>query len=155
MKAKNLLPLLFLALALFVNTQTIQAQTKEETVAWIKEKFEKYYPYSLVNYQVLQHTVKLSPCEIIIYGELLDKGSSGEGNSYIIHLPINSKVIVEDDNGNIRVVPDKNVDLVFHEKNDMYYGGYLLMNVRENNLAERMQKALSHLATFCDNKEAF
>ena len=52
-----------LAVILFMATATTnhaQAQTKEETIAWIKEKLEKHKSFELEKCEV----VNISPCEI-------------------------------------------------------------------------------------------
>ncbi|ERJ60657.1 hypothetical protein M472_18020 [Sphingobacterium paucimobilis HER1398] len=63
-----------MALVLVVLVSLGQAQTKEETITWIKEKFEKYHEiqgYTKANYKSsydeLTYSLVITPCNIELH----------------------------------------------------------------------------------------
>ena len=123
----------------FVNLS--QAQTKEETIAWIKEKIEKY---AFMETEV----IKINECEIVIKRYLL------EGRKDLwdeITLPTNP-VSIGGQNLNFK----SNVVKYFEgDTKKVKYEDkvFLLLDFsREDDLGIRFLKAFQHLNTFCEKK---
>lgn len=155
------------ALCLFVGafTQNSHAQTKEETIAWIKEKMEKYSDKNSESYNV-----KVTPCQITYTSIRKDIYNRRYTNAYVlteISFPTTSFISVKETAGFIEI--DFDIEAV-EVKLYVKYGTlqeYILdytnrtnsvdfIKNAESNLVERMEKALKHLATFCvQKKEAF
>ncbi|OFM81178.1 hypothetical protein [Weeksella sp. HMSC059D05] len=164
--------LLILCVLGFANLS--QAQTKEETIAWIKEKFEKYHKiqgYTKENYDgsydELTYSLVITPCRIELrYGVKEDKYEINRTTTYgyiteISFNPNASKWGISDDDV---VIAEK--DVVLYDYKHFFskttQKGYVNLipdfdYKEEANLAERMAKALNHLATFCEEtkNEAF
>ncbi len=145
------------------STQHTQAQTKEETIAWIKEKFEKYFDrYGEFSYSNEGAKLSVTPCTIHIeyYNrwhhvdkpntrafesfpppEVLSVGLNDKGNRVIIKLASASGKsyhwFYTDRSDNARSPSTQEIHFINGEAN----------------LAERMEKALKHLATFCETKK--
>lgn len=144
------------------STQHTQAQTKEETIAWIKEKFEKYFDsYGEFSYSKEGAKLIVTPCNIHIeyYNnwsgvdknyrafesfpppEVLSVGLNDKGDRVIIKLASASGKsyhwFYTDRSDNARSPITQEIDFINGEAN----------------LAERMEKALKHLATFCETKK--
>lgn len=125
-------------------TSRSQAQTQEETEAWIKEKLEKF---AFIENEV----IKINECEIVIKSYLL-KGRKDIWNE--ITLPTNPVGVSSYDlHFKSKVV--KNFE---SDTNKVEYRNVVpLMNFsREDDLGKRFLKAVQHLNTFFEKKnEAF
>ena len=138
------------------SSQQTQAQTKEETIAWIKEKLEKSTVFetgsTLGTWS--NFTIKnIEPCSIVI--EYKYTSPKGEVSDYVQTLPTNNVNI--DEVGRLiytsEVVLDKNIS---KGKNSFVSKSEFGIVKNEPDLRNRFLKALNHLATFCvEKKEAF
>ncbi|OFM81179.1 hypothetical protein [Weeksella sp. HMSC059D05] len=118
-----------------------QAQTKEETIAWIKEKIEKY---AFMESEV----IKINECEIVIKRYLV-KGRKDLWDE--ITLPTNPVSY-----GGYNLNFKSNVVKYFEgDTKKVKYEDYIHSFVdfsREDDLGVRFLKALQHLNTFCEKK---
>lgn len=135
--------ILFLMVSFFFVgiSHTAQAQTKEETEAWIIEKLKRW--------NHINTKVEFTSCALII--EHVDPRSNKINAATGIDLRIGATWSV-DENGVIA-----NADVV--DRAGEGEGRYrsLSLTEAEPNLRERMAKALNHLTTFCNQgkNEAF
>ena len=125
-------------------TQTAQAQTKEETIAWIKEKLEKYGNWNPSDtYKITD--VKVSPCRISwTYME------NAKAEIYCSFNPssVKSWKVAESKE---KIMADSKAILWNLEYNgSSWMSENLYIANGEANIHERMIKALLHLATFCE-----
>ncbi|MBC7507740.1 MAG: hypothetical protein H7320_03185 [Ferruginibacter sp.] len=136
---------LIIILCLFVSvTNHAQAQTKEETITWLKEKLMKYmYHYANVKGSI---DVNLSECHINITYRWDSKD-----RWYAI--PTN-EVIIDGAGFHMKIAGIKDGE---GSKVGFTYGTENIeIKKGEENLFERLQKAIDHLATFCPKtKETF
>lgn len=158
---------LLLILCVLGFTNLSQAQTKEETIASIKEKFEKYHKiqgYTKENYECsydeLTYLCVIKPCNIELHYGVKRKENAREG---IRTLGSMTKISFNPSRSKWGV---NNTDVVIAEKNIVlyHYEHFFTRTIqreyfnqipdfdysKEANLAERMAKALNHLATFCE-----
>jgi hypothetical protein len=136
--------------ALLLPALVSHAQTKEETIEWLKEKLGSYIenPYKEnYSYRNLK-LVSINECEIVISFE---EKYSGNYWPWCFTLPTTGFKI--DGSGEIKY---DNKVVRWDEKlfsNHLYQ---VRIASREENIYERIQKAINHLATFCPKKtEAF
>lgn len=151
--------LLFI-LTLFISASSF-AQTKEETIAWIKEKLEKYAKLDGLNEKIT--VIKVDECEIVLRSDYR-MAIYGDKKLYTIsEMPITSFKEIKEygaasgfNEGELIFT----ADVVKHS----YYDGssgyknksFFHIRNREENIYARMEKAIKHLATFCPKKkEAF
>jgi hypothetical protein len=141
--------LLLLALACASNSV---GQTKEETITWLKEKLGQYMEgHSLVEDIRL---VYINECEMT-FTYVVNFGTAGIQNRKLI-MPINLNFIFSPD-GELYftsdVVQDINTDKGWVSK---FRKSTLKLANREADIRDRVEKALKHLATFCEKrKETF
>lgn len=163
MKTKTTILLTFFMLFSMVSF----GQTKEETIAWIKQKFELYYLNS--NNGII---VTVTPCTFTM------KYKVDFGHSYgtrTITFPVTNITFETSDNGiSIKFIPNtvQQIDELTQKINsewsrsknlkigdkfvDKLYVDSIFLRNKENDLGNRMEKALKHLATFCNKpKETF
>ena len=131
--------LLILCVLGFANLS--QAQTKEETIKWIKEKLEKY---AFMENEV----IKINECEIVIkrFVEGTNKNLWDEitlptnpVSFSTFHFYFNSHIV-------------KYLSSDTKKKDYKNSVDYVMNFSREDNLGERFLKALQHLNTFCEKK---
>ncbi|WP_333624575.1 hypothetical protein [Sphingobacterium siyangense] len=143
-----------ICLLLFLIAQQSQAQTKEETIKWIKEKLEKYN-VDVVKKNFKMESISITPCNIELYvsyyNELYEK------IVYTTHSFPTNPISFDDLNiwfkSNV-VRYEINVDADGDGKNDVHFVKHVpFIGDKENNLCERMAKALQHLNTFCEKKK--
>lgn len=165
---KHLITFICLGMLSIAGTQNVQAQTKEETIAWIKEKLSKslvggylsYRSSGIMNSESKVTDVKLesiNECEFVVSYKAF-------GESRKVYYPTSIKSIdFYSGDGyttgylfKYSAQVARNVNLVSNEE---YYSSHpwgIEIAEREENLRERLEKALKHLATFCPKKkEAF
>jgi len=122
-----------------------QAQTKEETIAWIKEKLEKYGGWNEIISTATFINVNVSPCKISFTqtNSKVEETRKSFNPSHAKSWSIYGNAITAD--ANIIDLGDGRAVNNFFLKNG------------ESNIHERMTKALLHLATFCEEtkNEAF
>ncbi|MCA6068315.1 hypothetical protein JI747_014075 [Chryseobacterium sp. RG1] len=137
-------------LAIFFGLGIAEAQTKQETMAWIKEKIEKYGSYTNdVNISLYAKVIYINACEISF--KVSWKNWEGDWEKsyafptdnidfvYSYGIKFNADVVHY---SNTYLTQDKAIDKVD-----------VLQFNREANLDERFEKALKHLATFCEKKK--
>ena len=142
---KHLITFICLGMISIAGTQNAQAQTKEETISWVKQKLEKYGGRDNSSYL----NVQVSPCSVNFVATF----NSGNKYNYSFN-PSTAKTWK-----------------VYNEKDGIYADAEIVRweslgaagsihgpSIRngESDIHERMIKALTHLATFCEKKkEAF
>ncbi len=140
---KTTITILSICLFIFAGTQSAQAQTQEETIAWIKEKLEKYGGGYFDSYF---KDVQVSPCKIsYVEGSLSWESyySKSFNPSTVKEWKVNSdKRSIFADTKAIRSV--RNLD------GDVNMRSHIWLINGESDIHERMIKALLYLATFCD-----
>uniref|UniRef100_UPI00404B80C0 hypothetical protein n=1 Tax=Flavobacterium sp. TaxID=239 RepID=UPI00404B80C0 len=116
------------------------AQTKEETITWLKEKLGKYMMES--KFYTTIRLVSIDECKIVF-------SYSFDDTKYIEILPTS---INEINNGHFRY--SSNVASNQREGHELKYDNMsnLQLGYREDKIEERVEKALKHLATFCPKK---
>ena len=148
---------LLLILCLFVSVVNhAQAQTKEETIAWLQEKLQKYVTYSEGNYSE-NLLVSVTDCLITIkYTRMVHsilKGFTNDGEYFTMfptaNLLFDGEIHMKDDVESIRWGND--------DKRYRFINRSIFKIIAgEEKLIERLQKAVDHLATFCPKtKETF
>lgn len=129
----------------------VKAQTKEETISWLKEKLEKYLhsKYNVVDESArMIKSININECTI----NLIIKYES-TGDEFEEVLPTNG-LIINDDN-----FSHQNEMLIFrditHKGEIKYYKVFtnIYLVEGEPDLRTRVKKALDHLATFCPKKK--
>jgi hypothetical protein len=175
---KILLPLLFLLLGSVV----VQAQTKEETIAWLKQKLDNYLVKGAIYYGTYSNikVESLDECELVIsYIENqvhTDDRSPFTKRDRTYHRRIiapisfltqtypyfkyDAKVVkmTEEKHYLIQTIdyPYSKREFTYPQRSDFRDFIALTIDNREENINERVMKAFSHLATFCPKKkEAF
>lgn len=138
-----------IGLFMLAGTQYTQAQTKEETIEWIKEKLEKYGGWGNGAFYT---DVEVNPCYISfvrVFVDLSGKARLSFNPSLIKEWTVGgNKTYIETDAKAIEKYDLKDLDKSFQN--------YFMLQNREPEIHERMIKALLHLATFCEQKkEAF
>ncbi len=137
---------LCLTLFFMAGMQNAQAQTKEETIAWIKEKLEKYGGYT--SGSSVYTNVNVSPCLISYVEKINDK-------IYPAHFNPSKAQWTND--VDFAVIADPKVITKTSVGGTTYQALILHIREGESKLRDRMVKALNHLATFCEEtkNEAF
>jgi hypothetical protein len=156
-------------------------QTKEETISWLKEKFEKCgYMARGGNMECEKLKYKINECSILVTAVITDSRDEIEYGVLSLEFPTTGCKIwgtgdLRDEFRNMhfgvlsyksRVVKDEKIYTKKHKywknetilrdvsafiSNESRYGFYLQKN--EDDILERIQKALDHLATFCPKKK--
>lgn len=131
----------------------VQAQTKEETIAWIKEKLEMHA--GLFDNQTATN-VQVSPCKIYYTINVKLENSDDWYEDYYINLALIKSWTVCETKRSIIADSDytKSIQTITKDGKKNNYPDISIRN-DEPNIHERMIKALLHLATFCGKNEAF
>lgn len=132
---------LFTIFAIFLGLGIAEAQTKEETEAWIKEKLEKY-PLQYKNV-----VTSIDACKINIeeYADV-----NGRVVFFQKHMiPTNPKA---NDDG-IIVFDGRIIETIYQGQKSYGDRINIFNSSREADLDNRMLKALRHLNTFCEKKK--
>ena len=133
-----------LAVILFMATATTnhaQAQTKEETISWLKEKLSKYmYAWDVSNIRL----ESIDECKIVF-------NYTSSYTSWQQILPTSITGI--NDKG--KFLYSASVASTQNQGKEAFFDEDSLLNLeeREENLRARVEKALKHLATFCPKKQ--
>lgn len=143
--------ILFLFLTLICVGKSV-GQTKEETITWLKKKLGQYMEgHSRVEDIRL---VYINECEMT-FTYVVNFGTAGIQNRKLI-MPTNVSGIFSTDGElyfNAEVVQDINTDEGWVS---YYRKSTLKLANREADIRNRVEKALKHLATFCEKrKETF
>ena len=128
---------------------TAQAQTKEETMAWLKEKLEKCGGDDVTKSHFTN--VQVSPCEISYISHSL----LGEANNSFNPADVKMWKFFDDKTG--LIADTEVIKIVYCKSGRTLSDSRLNIRNREGNIHKRMIKALLHLATFCeeDKSETF
>lgn len=167
---------LVLLICLFAAT-AVQAQTKEETISWLKGKLEKCLFNTVRNFGSSASTViqvELTDCEMIIEitAENPDEQTWREGKKFYgkSTIPLSSFYLLKDDEFYRPRASLRSTAVNFRheyytinhegkkiEKNEtLSYSVFVELRLCEENILERITKAVAHLKTFCpQKKEAF
>lgn len=138
---------------LFISATSF-AQTKEETIAWIKEKFEKHSKYR-INEKIT--IVKINECGMIIRSDYTMEIYGENRQSFAIsEIPFTAFLEIKAYDGSAAQL-HFTAEVVKHSYSDGSSGynntSYFEIMNREENLYARMEKAIKHLATFCEKKK--
>ncbi|SFN99233.1 hypothetical protein SAMN05421741_11619 [Paenimyroides ummariense] len=120
-----------------------QAQTKEETISWIKEKIEKYPIYD-------KNIVKsIDPCKITVEEYIVENGKE------YLYLTSNIPTTPIAFQGKMMFFNKEVVEKIYQNLNSIEYSSNAAVfdPEKEPELDKRMLKALIHLNTFCSNKK--
>jgi hypothetical protein len=131
--------------------------TKEETIAWIKEKLVKYLKFKSDNATIAnkEDRIQLNECEFTMtYINENDKYTK-------IIMPTGDFKLGDDSNDRILTKNQTFSIYVIHWGNfsgdPRYVATYFVEHVRlspgEEDLYKKLQKAFDHLATFCPKKK--
>lgn len=128
------------------------AQTKEETIAWIKEKLEKHGGRKSFNHTGNYYNVQVSPCSISF---VIKWDWGGEYN--LVFNPSTAKSWEVTDDKEYIYADAEIIHSVYKKTGERGTSKYLEIKNGEADIHERMIKALLHLATFCEEgkNEAF
>lgn len=155
--------ILTLALLYLSGTKQTQAQTKEETIDWITEKIIKYgLPLGPID----EAGVSVTPCSIVI--PLINVSDGDTITEQKVSFPVTAvSSVVNDKEGQNIIITLKSKSAFYemtaydfnvanHRETGRSDTNEVYITNSEVNLAQRMEKALKHLASFCEQKkEAF
>ena len=149
MKTKHIFISVILATFFFASTSTTQAQSKEETIEWIKRKLERNFNNNSFKYVRVKATVE--PCMIILETYFNDT------DFYRWYIPTGSETYIEKYSDGFHIRGGFKVEEHFPNSKTKFFvnksWSYYKILTKEENLGERMEKAIRHLNTFC--KETF
>jgi len=133
--------------------QPIQAQTKEETISWLKEKIERYKRKYGSGYS-MPTIESMNECELVMK---YNRGSEEKiWASYTVIIPTNGVLIDGDGdlrnrNESIRVVqniiPNGNTSMDYFKRSSIDIAN------GESNLYERIARGFAHLNRYCPVKK--
>lgn len=157
---KTMKKLLFATLFCLLTLFTAQAQTKEETIAWLQEKLQKYayYDNDYRRFLITDFKVEVSECNIkFIYTEKQgydDRHLGDFYNQYRI-IPIDKLEILYDRGEIFTSIKNSLQCIKILSENQLGLTSYTKVKITpgEEDLANRLQKAVDHLATFCPKKK--
>ena len=134
---------------LIAATFSAKAQTKEETISWLKEKLTTSLNIYLNNSQSIE-IISITECELVIRHNM---NFIVEGKVFIQYkIPTSSIIIGYRIKNKFETI--EYVDTWHHEdgKSSTISDSIYLANTEEK-IYERLQKAFDHLATFCPKKK--
>ena len=133
---------LFTLFAIILSIGVANAQTKEETISWLKEKLSKYmYAWDVSNIRL----ESIDECKMVFnythdgtkqYQQILPTEITGINNDD--RFMYSAQVASDQEQGK---------EATFSSSS------YLKLGEREENIKARVEKALKHLATFCPKKQ--
>jgi len=140
----------YLLLFCLITSYAAQAQTKEETITWLQEKIQNYIYFDGPMGEAENITVTVNECFIII-NYMLTTTYSSYPNQYLI-IPT-AGVSLDKEIGMKNGI--ESIRYRTFDNNEQLSNRTLLFFVKssEENLYERLQKAVDHLATFCPKKK--
>lgn len=136
---------LCLAVFFVAGIQNTQAQTKEETIAWIKEKLEsstkiRYCPVGKIKVS------SITECSITVtYQCERYNGLQNESETF----PVKNVEVGDGSTGYLNYPGE----MVINHNGFRSNSTSLYIVETEINLKDRFQKAMNHLATFCEEKK--
>lgn len=138
----HLKSLLFLTFFL-VAIPRVQSQTKEETITWLQEKLTKYLRRSRES-NIENLSIKVETCNVII-------SYSWFSTNYEVEVPNDNTTFSPYVKTKGDRIVTKNLATNEIEYDDNLW--FVLLPEAEEDLNVRVNKALSHLATFCPKKK--
>jgi len=149
---KKSILLILTCLLMLVSAQNTQAQTKEETIDWLKEKIKKTGGFSDDDY--VTKIIRVTPCEISY--EI--KNSKEKVKIVSFPVKVNWETITYKRqhmaNPPMGITSATSADIVQYKSNGkISYSCCATFKNIEENLTERIIKALRHLASFCEKKK--
>lgn len=136
---------LLLITAMLSITSSSYAQTKQEAIDWLKEKLGNYIDSSKPYYYQNVKLIKLNECEITF------EYKNRENETIRLEMPTADVTIDEYGRLTYKVEAVKttyNSGSTYFERSS----NNIKIGLREENIYERIEKALKHLATFCPKK---
>ena len=134
----------------------VKAQTKEETISWLKEKLHNYMYLDDAEFEIQKvndlKILSLNECEIVLTFNLKDV-NTGDIQLMKTVAPCND-VLINLSSGIIYY--KSNVVKWINPSGSFVYSWnlpFVKIGFNEENILERIQKALDHLATFCPKKK--
>ncbi len=122
------------------------AQTKEETIAWIKEKLEKHGGETDKGERV--EIINITPCNITY------KLTYPHGNSSIIEFNPSSSIWDGKTSRSGQIIKKYyNFEATNRGTKTIYISGLNIYSNGVPDIDQRIGKALNHLATFCPKKQ--
>lgn len=126
-------------------------QTKEETISWLNQKLKSYLYLNWFGAFAEDVTININECSITIqynyyYYDRNDRKSDGDWRYYKI-----PTVGVEFDDSKIRM--KNGIEGIIYEGGGLTDKADFGIKKGEENLIERINKAVAHLATFCPEKK--
>ena len=147
---------LFLALVCAVNSF---GQTKEETIAWLKEKFANAHLYDFMEPAKQKLKIEsINECEVVFTYESKRKEDGGFSRTTIPFANLKMKKTGDRNDeksiGNMAKAIKREWETSKKTRNDS--SSSIHIEETEVDLFSRIEKAAAHLATFCaKNKQAF
>ncbi|MFA5298251.1 MAG: hypothetical protein WC389_08610 [Lutibacter sp.] len=140
-----------IAIALLCLFTTISyGQTKEETISWLDQKLKTYLYMHWFDAYAEDVTININECFITIrYSNCYDEknGTKNKTAGQYYQIPTDG---VEIGSGNIEM--KNGIESIRCESGLIYYTSFAIKQGEEN-LQERINKAVAHLATFCPKKK--
>lgn len=130
----------------------INAQTKEESISWIEQKLQKYMYFEYMGASAENVKIDINECYITINYSYVyyENGKKDITNGFSYKIPTDgvefSDRIIKMRNG-IESIEVREMSIGFSES--ATFG----IRKGEDNLIERLNKAVAHLATFCPKKK--
>ncbi len=138
--------LLFALLLCFITSYAVQAQTKEETITWVNQKLQTYLYLDWFGATTEDLTIKVTECFITInFTYVANERNKRPGQYYII--PTDGVEFGE------RKINMKNGTESIRSESGFINSASFGIKIGEENLLERLNKAVTHLATFCPKKQ--
>lgn len=164
---------IILVIMMLFSATMLKAQTKEQTIAWLKEKLTKYivddeeYKNALSGDWSIKEVV-ITECEILFKCSHWWGFAGGTTDYYDVVMPTQDLTIISGNNCfalNYEGIKVTKTGTTYRDKsglNETYkikntINMFRINSQAEVNIIERIQKAITHLAEFCPPKpkEAF
>ncbi|TDX83321.1 hypothetical protein [Epilithonimonas xixisoli] len=139
---------IFCLLAFLGFSMETKAQTKEETIAWLKEKLNKYLEGTNSRVSNLK-VIKIDECTISLEYDFHHLDWDGKTYHIIVEMPTNVKGVSNDGRFLYSGEYSKEMGLggltIYRNNSEV-----IRISNREDNILKRTEKALKHLETFCN-----
>jgi len=152
---------------MILTTIMLQAQTKEQTISWLKEKLTKYFQNDAKSIESCRRTyslkrVDINECEIVFKCKYYWCFSNGTTDEYDISMPIQGLRLTENNDFSLPYQGIKCTQTSTTNKEIKLSKPYNIQNTQdlfkingsgEIDLIERIQKAINRLAESCSTKK--
>jgi len=147
--------LIILGLLVVFSTNS-NAQTKEETITWLQQKLQKYLFYAESG-EVKYVSVEVTECFITIKFALVNCGFYRSNEYYNQYYVIPTDGVQFEKYLHVMIKMKNDVcsirEKIYNRDERFTYNTVLSITLGEENLLERLNKAVTHLATFCPRKQ--